>query len=338
MANVQKISGKRGPSYRVQLMRDGRRINQTFPRKKEAEAFLAQITVSDDLAEALTNVTLTSTNLSQVIRDYLDQYKGRDRSMIQRLAWWSDRLGHKPVGKVTRQQVKAALNDLQIEGKVSSTLNRYRSALSSVLVWFNDKHDTKHNPAREVRQQTEDNARTRFLSDAELPRLLAAAKDSKWDRLHLLISMAIFTGARRSELIGLQWSDVDLKARTAHLHQTKNGTQRVLTLPPALVQELMKFRQVGNAYLFPHPSKLNAPFEHFDSLWQKCRDEAGITDFHFHDLRHTCASILARSGASLLEIAQVLGHKSITMTQRYAHLCNGHKQSLTDRVFGVIAL
>lgn len=210
--------------------------------------------------------------------------------------------------------------------------------MSSVFVWFNDKHDTKHNPAREVRQQTEDNARTRFLSDAELPRLLAAAKASKWERLHLLISMAIFTGARRSELIGLQWSDVDLKARTAHLHHTKNGTQRVLTLPPALVQEMMKFRQVGNSYLFPHPSKLNAPFEHFDSFWQACRAEAGITDFHFHDLRHTCASLLAKSGASLLEIAQVLGHKSITMTQRYSHLCNGHKQSLTDRVFGAIAL
>ena len=338
MANVQKISGKRGTSYRVQFMRNGRRVGQTFPRKKDAEAFLAQITVSDDLADALTNVTLTTTTLSQAIRDYLDQYNGRDSSIIQRLTWWADRLGSKPVGRVTRQQVKAALNDLQAEGKQPSTQNRYRSALSSVFVWFNDKHDTKHNPAREVRQQTEDNARTRFLSDAELPRLLAAAKASKWERLHLLISMAIFTGARRSELIGLQWSDVDLKTRTAHLHHTKNGTQRVLTLPPALVQEMMKFRQVGNSYLFPHPSKLNAPFEHFDSFWQACRAEAGITDFHFHDLRHTCASLLAKSGASLLEIAQVLGHKSITMTQRYSHLCNGHKQSLTDRVFGAIAL
>jgi len=65
MANVQKISGKRGTSYRVQFMRNGRRVGQTFPRKKDAEAFLAQITVSDDLADALTNVTLTTTTLSQ---------------------------------------------------------------------------------------------------------------------------------------------------------------------------------------------------------------------------------------------------------------------------------
>lgn len=65
--------------------------------------------------------------------------------------------------------------------------------------------------------------------------------------------------------------------------------------------------------------------------------KAGIDDFRFHDLRHTCASMLAMNGASLLEIAQVLGHKSITMTQRYSHLCTEHKASLTDRVFGGIA-
>lgn len=338
MAKVRKVVGKRGTTYRVQFMRNGQKIDRSFPRQKDAELFLARITVSDDLADAITDVALNTITLSQAVKQYLDQYKGRDRSGIQRAQWWAERLGDKPMGKIQPAHVKAALNALAKNGKADTTLNRYQAALSSVFAWFNDEHDTKHNPAREVRQKTEDNGRTRFLSDDELPRLLAAAKASKWERLHLLISMAIFTGARRSELIGLKWSAVDLKARTAHLSRTKNGTQRVLTLPPALVLELMKFRQVGDAYLFPHTSKLNASFECFDHHWQACRKEAGIADFVFHDLRHTCASMLAKSGASLLEIAQVLGHKSITMTQRYAHLCNGHKQSLTDRVFGAIAL
>ncbi|MFM5589201.1 tyrosine-type recombinase/integrase [Aeromonas rivipollensis] len=338
MASVQKIVGKRGTSYRAQFMRNGRRIGKTFPTKKEAERFLAHLTVSDDLSDCLTDINLTTTPLSLAIRQYLDQHTGKDTNIIQRLGWWSERIGDKPVGKVTRQQVKAALSALEADGKAPATLNRYRSALSSVFSWFNDTHDTKHNPAREVKQKTEDNARSRFLTDDELTRLLAAAKASTWDRLHLLVSMAITTGARRSELLGLRWNDVDLKARTAHLSTTKNGTQRVLTLPASLVQELMKFRQVGSACLFPHPSALNAPFRYFDCYWQTCRDEAGIADFHFHDLRHTCASILAKSGASLLEIGQVLGHKSPAMTARYAHLCNGHKQQLTDRVLGAIAL
>lgn len=338
MASVQKITGKRGTSYRAQFMRNGRRVGKTFPTKKEAERFLAHLTVSDDLSACLTDVNLTTITLAEAIRQYLDQHTGKDTNIIQRLGWWSDRIGDKPVGKVTRQQVKAGLSALEDDGKAPATLNRYRSALSSVFTWFCDKHDLKHNPAREVKQKTEDNARSRFLTDDERARLLAAAKASNWDRLHLLISMAITTGARRSELLGLRWCDVDLKARTAHLATTKNGSQRVLTLPPTMVEALLPFRQVGAAYLFPHPGELNAPFRNFDCYWQACRDAAEITDFHFHDLRHTCASILAMSGASLLEIGQVLGHKSPAMTARYAHLCNAHKQTLTDRVLGAIAL
>ncbi|MFQ2315844.1 tyrosine-type recombinase/integrase [Aeromonas caviae] len=338
MASVQKITGKRGTSYRAQFMRNGRRVGKTFPTRKEAERFLAHLTVSDDLSACLTDINLTTVTLAEAIRQYLDQHTGKDTNIIQRLGWWSERIGDKPVGKVTRQQVKAGLGALEDDGKAPATLNRYRSALSSVFSWFCDKHDLKHNPAREVKQKTEDNARSRFLSDDELARLLTATRASNWDRLHLLVSMAITTGARRSELLGLRWSDVDLKARTAHLATTKNGSQRVLTLPPTMVEALLPFRQVGNAYLFPHPRELNAPFRNFDCYWQVALVAAEITDFHFHDLRHTCASILAMSGASLLEIGQVLGHKSPAMTARYAHLCNAHKQTLTDRVLGAIAL
>jgi integrase len=101
-----------------------------------------------------------------------------------------------------------------------------------------------------------------------------------------------------------------------------------------LLAELSRFREIGVSYVFPHPSRLYQPFTEFDYHWQAAKKAALLLDFHFHDLRHTCASLLAMNGASLLEIAEVLGHKSITMTQRYAHLCIGHKAKLTERVFG----
>ena len=141
MASVQKITGKRGTTYRVQFMRNGRRIGQTFPRKKDAEQFLAQIVVSDDLADAMTGAALSTIPLSNSVRDFLDEYKGRDRSMIQRLGWWADRLKGKPVGKVSRQHIKFALEALQKDEKSPSTLNRYKAAISSLFQWFNDKHD-----------------------------------------------------------------------------------------------------------------------------------------------------------------------------------------------------
>jgi len=334
MASIQVLTRKSGKSYRVQFMRNGNRVSKVFPRKKDAEQFLAQITVSVELADALTNVTLTTTTIQQAIDEYLEQHKGRDKSVPQRLSWWSKHLGDKTLNKINRLRVKNAISILEAEGKAPATLNRYKAALSAVFVYLCERYDLKVNPCLEVRQKREDNARTRFLSTEELNRLMTAAKASKWNRLHMLIHMALTTGARRSELISLKWSDINFTARTAHLSMTKNGSQRVLSLTDDLIAELSQFREIGSGYVFTHPSKINRPFIDFDHHWQVAKKVALLSDFHFHDLRHSCASLLAMNGASILEIAEVLGHKSITMTQRYSHLCNTHKAKLTDRVFG----
>ncbi len=129
---------------------------------------------------------------------------------------------------------------------------------------------------------------------------------------------------------------MDIKNRTAHLKFTKNGDQRILTLTNEVILELIIFRQVGG-FVFNHVDSNDRCFRNFDCHWQEALLKADVRDFRFHDLRHSCASLLAMNGASLLEIAQVLGHKSITMTQRYSHLCVEHKATLTDRVFGGIA-
>lgn len=335
MAKIQSRKGAKGTTYRVEFMRDGNRVSKSFKLKKDAEKFAALVCVDDDFAHSLSNYALNTTLLSKAIDDYLSQHTGRDRSVPQRLGWWRDHLGAKPIGKVTRQHVKQCLAKLQAEGKQPATLNRYKAALSSVYALACDEYDIKHNPCREVKQQREDNARTRFLtSDDELPRLMTAARASKWERLPLLIILAVSTGARRGELVGLRWSDIDLKARTAHLARTKNGSQRVLTLTPEAVTELMRFREVGHGYVFQHPSRLGEPFKQFDHLWQVARSAAGLSDVHFHDLRHTHASLLAKNGASLLAIADSLGHKSISMTQRYSHLCVDSKRQMLDEVFG----
>ena len=85
--------------------------------------------------------------------------------------------------------------------------------------------------------------------------------------------------------------------------------------------------------IFNSPIKPTKAYE-FRKEWIKALKRAEIKDFRFHDLRHTCASYLAQNGASLLEIADVLGHKQIQMTKRYAHLCFSHKQKLIEEYFG----
>nr|WP_233716110.1 site-specific integrase [Aeromonas veronii] len=126
---------------------------------------------------------------------------------------------------------------------------------------------------------------------------MKATKSSKWERLHMLVHMALTTGARRGELIGLKWSDINFNTRTAHLAVTKNGSQRVLSLTADLLTELSKFREIGASFVFPHPSGLNRPFTEFDYHWQAAKKAALLSDFHFHDLRHSCASLLAMNGA-----------------------------------------
>ena len=336
MSTIQTIHNKKSTSYRVQFMRDGKRVSKRFKLKKEAKKFAAQLLVNEDFALSLTDHTLTTLTLQKAVIEYLDQYSGKDTSIIQRLNFWCSLFGDKPVGKLTSAMVRAELKKLISSGKQPPTANRYKSALGSLFTYLANEYDIEHNPTRNIKQFTENNGRTRFLTEGELLRLFNASKQSGWDRLYLLVLMAVSTGARRTELLTLEWSDIDFKARTAKLKQTKNGEQRILTLTPVVVTELMKHRGI-DGYIFPHFSNMKGYFRNFDCYWQEALTEAEITNFRFHDLRHTCASMLAMNGASLLEIAEVLGHKSITMTQRYSHLCTAHKASLTDRVFGGIA-
>lgn len=316
-------------------MRSGSRVSKSFKVKKEAEKFAASILIDEDFANSLTNHTLNNFQFKDAVQQYLHQDQGKDPSKVQRLSFWCERFGDKPVGKIFRQQVKTELKALS-STKAPATVNRYKAALASLYRFLSAEFDIDHNPTKGIAQLSENNARTRFLSDDELQRLLVACKQSNWEGLYLLVFLAVTTGARRSELLGLKWSHIDFKAKTAHLFETKNSEQRVLTLTADAIAELMKFRQL-DGYVFPHTHEMNKPFRNFDCFWQSALQQANIKDFRFHDLRHTCASLLAMNGASLLEIAQVLGHKSITMTQRYAHLCIGHKAKLTDRVFGGIA-
>ena len=337
MASVQKITGKLKTTYRVQIMRNGQRIGKSFSTKKAAELFLARITASDDLAEALTDVSLNSILFKDAVCSFLDEYQGRDQSIIRRLTWWADRLGSKPVGKITRQHVRAGLTALARDEKAPATINRTKACLSSFFKWFNKKHDTRHNPCREIEGETEGPGRSRFLSDDEVSRLLEACQSSAWERLHLIVHMALVTGARRSELLGLRWCDLDFQRKTATLHLTKNGETRNLALTTSLIAELMQWRELGDRYLFPSPHHLNEPMRNFDRFWYAARVAAEIKDFRFHDLRHSSASIMAKTGASLLELADHLGHKTMAMVKRYAHLSTAHKVEKAESTFGDLA-
>ena len=308
-----------------------------------------------------------SLTLAELANEYFAQYAGRDDSRPHRLAWWIARLGARAASSITDDDVFAALEELaatparryagrDIDGKKifrarpdrrsNSTINRYHVALAALYSWAIKRRRLPKgakNPCSEIERHKEPEGVVRFLSDAERERLLEACKASKWRRLYLLVLMGITSGARRGELMALRWHDIDLERACAYVATTKNGDRRVLPLTPVVIEELknkyvyLSGKEVasGSPLVFFSPAKPSVPFN-FEQAWCIARKEARLANFRFHDLRHTCASYLAQNGASLLEIADVMGHRQLTMTKRYAHLTTSSKASLVNRILGGI--
>lgn len=188
-----------------------------------------------------------------------------------------------------------------------------------------------------MKKKLEPFGRNRFLTDDERERLLLECQRSKWPLLHFLVWLALSTGARRSDLIERKWSDFQLwdAAPGIYVPETKNGDSRYLPLTGKcleMARTAEQQRRPGISYVFARPNGRDGPFRQFDPHWYRALDAAGIEDFRFHDLRHTCASYLASGGASLLEVANVLGHRSLRMTLRYVHLSSSHKRAQLEKM------
>ena len=228
----------------------------------------------------------------------------------------------------------AACKDQLAETRAPATVNCYLAALSHALTtavvewgWL------EASPLQRVRRLREPRGRVRFLSDEERPRLLAACQASHNRCLYPVVLLALSTGARKQEILRLTWRDIDLRRAQLTLPQTKNGEPRTLPLAGRAletVHTLARVRRIDTPLLFPRADG-RAPLDLRYAFAQALR-MAGIVDFRFHDLRHSAASYLAMNGASLVEIAEVLGHKTLQMVKRYAHLSEAHTAGVVARM------
>ena len=294
---------------------------------------------------------------SDLIDLYMAHYAGRDPTRLQRLTWWRGQVGQVALQDLTDDHVHAALEALgsqasrffagtDADGRpvyrakrkplAPATVNRYAASLAAVLTWAVKRRIAPKgyvHPCRSIERRPEHNEKLRFLSDEERTRLLDACRASTWPRLYVLVLMALTTGARKGELTGLRWGDVDLARAEAYVSRTKNGEPRVLPLVPAVVAELEKFAGGPTVHVF-QSARRRAQAYAFEPKFIEALRVARIRGVTFHTLRHSCASMLARHGATLLEIGDLLGHRQLQMTKRYSHLATGHKTALVNRVLG----
>jgi integrase len=175
------------------------------------------------------------------------------------------------------------------------------------------------NPARDVRHRREDNSRVRFLSDAEENKLREVIL-ANWPEHMPEFNLAVSTGLRKGSMYGLTWEMVDLNGRMLNVPTSKNGEPLHIPLNAAALAALGAVYQDGATGRVFQSIKTGNPLENARHWFDEALEKSKVTNFHWHDLRHHFASKLRQKGAKLEDIAELLCHKSLSMTKRYAHL------------------
>ena len=287
--------------------------------------------------------------IREAINLFMQSYAGRDTSRGQRMQWWSVKLGHLTLAEVDEDHIFFALEELQAQksrfyaGKDAdgkdihkakaktlspATINRYTASIGGLFTWCIKRRLAPkgwENPCKLIESRPENNEVVRFLSETERNSLLSACKASTWNKLYLLVMVALTSGARRGELLRLTWDDIDFDRQIASVNQTKNGDKKNLPLVPVVIDELNKFKTNNlNELIFASKRRPDSAFN-YKEIWDRALKMANIKNFRFHDCRHTTASMLAQNGCTLLEIGEILGHRNLNVTKRYSHLCSDHK-------------
>ena len=344
------------PSWGVFLSSASDRAGQSPPALNLSLPVLKVVPSPPSNALPLRNGAIS---IAELIDLYMASYAGRDGTRLQRLTWWSAKVGNIALADIGDDDIHNALEQLSrrqatffagldADGNgifkskknclAPATINRYAASLGAVLTWAMQRRIAPKgwvHPCRSIERKPENNAKVRFLDDVECTKLLEACGKSTWPKLTLLVLLAITTGARKGELLALRWGDIDVSKAVAHCATSKNGDPKVLPLVPKVVGLMKNFTGSPSALVFGSARNPGMPFA-FETRWAIALQQAGIRNFRFHDLRHTCASMLAQNGATLLEIGDVLGHRQIAMTKRCSHLTTGHKAALINRVLGAV--
>ncbi len=321
---------QRGKSWYLDYFSGGIRKRRSFGSSKEAaEKALAEMMAGDEptpippakpegpaqadpagmIFEKLCDEYLASKEGSKTIQSYR-----RDQVSINNLL---KVFRGKPLSAITVFEVERYKN-MRIKQVEPATVNRDVGCLKHMFNLAVDWELLKENRLLRVKKFKEPPGRTRYLKLDEIERLI----NNCAPHLKPIVITALNTGMRRGEILSLKWRDVDLENRIITVIKTKNNETKQLPINQSLHDELLRLPKSKNGYVFCDP--MGQPIGDIKTSFNHAVKKTGLTDFHFHDLRHTYASHLAMIGVDIRSIQELLGHKDIKMTMRYSHLSNTH--------------
>lgn len=350
MKGIQERKTKNGEThYRVQIRIKGHPVvRATFKRKTDAVKWKHMTESSIRDGKYFKTAEAKKHTLQEAICRYeRDVLPNKPKAkQEQQLRWWKENIGLYLLSDITPALIAEYRDKLnhsitKFERKMApTTVLRYLAALSNVFTiatvewgWMDES------PMKRVSKPKQGLLRARFLSDSEREKLLKICKESLNPYLYPVVVLALATGMRKSEILNLTTSSIDLLNERIILEHTKNGERRTIPLKGhalGVVMDLLQQKNQNIKYLFPSKSgKQPIDIRH---SWEEALKKSQISNFRFHDLRHSAASALLESQASLAEISAILGHKTLSMVKRYAHLSGEHAATvvskMNEKIFG----
>lgn len=357
MVQYFKRENKNGISYLARIRIKGYNVlTKTFKKKSDAQAWAEPIELSMKQGTYIENTTVINTNdsrqnivlMSELI-DYFktniapNRYSYSEKYNVM-YSWWSDKIGTIKVRELTASMLSSckqvlATEKIRKKGKEvirsNNTINKYLMCISAVLTYaVKELEIINVNPMSKVKPMQKPTGRTRFLSDSEIENLKSVCKEHS-ESLYLFFILLLKTGGRFNEVRCLKTKDIDYKNNKVYFIDTKNSTHRGVHVDTKTLKQLKNYTKNSNItsdYVFGS-NKRGAELLDLKGILEQAIQKADIKDFRIHDIRHTTASILARNGASLLEIAEILGQKSLTVARRYSHLTIKHTEDLMSSIF-----
>lgn len=354
MATITKRENKKGVTYKVVIRKKGySTASKTFERKSDAQAWANDIESQmnkGSYREIPSEFVVDDNKTLESMKDLILYFKknvapkkySNDKMYHVMFDWWIDKIGSIKIKEIAPHNLTYCKHLLQSEkitkkngvkvNRKNGTINKYLMCISAVLSFAVDELNIiEHNPMQKVKILPLKNNRTRFLSVEEIKMFLDACKNYS-DRVYLFALIALSSGARYSEVLNLRVNNIDFVNAQLFFLDTKNKEHRGVPVNHNLISTIQSFIKNYSIsdYLFINSStnklyRMRAPIT-------KIIENLKFEDFHIHDLRHTTASYIAMNGGSLLDIAEILGHKSLVMARRYSHLTQKHTAIVLNKV------
>ena len=304
---------RRGKFFWLRISYQGKRIQESLKtdNRKLADKLYAKVLTDIVEGRYFDSVKAKSTKFEEMTDKYLKEHAhSRDNVTVKALrAFFSGLM----ISQITTKVI-AEYRNMRLKSVKPATVYQDLALLRRMFnVAIKEWEWCKDNPVSRLSFSVGNrNARDRWLTLEEEKMLLEKATNPDW--LRSLLMVALHTGMRRGEILDLRWQNVDLLKRLIRIVKSKNGEKRTIPMSNTLV-DLFKGMNVRDISGGVFPISKSSVRHAFDKVVEK----ASLEDFRFHDLRHTFATRLVQNGVDVFKVKELLGHKTITMTMRYAH-------------------